>query len=701
MLIRQLNRVGEKTEKALQKLGINTVLDLLFYFPFRYENYEVCEKISDIKAGKLISVKGQIDLIRNRRSFRRRLIISEALIKDESASLEVIWFNQAFISKNLKAGDFVSLAGKVKEQNGRLIMLSPVYEKINKKQEKIHTNNIVPIYSLSASLTQKQLRFLIHQALSRIKKIPEYLPREVIRSQELIAPREALQKIHFPQKQKDIDLAVQRFKFAELFLFQLKSYLIKERAKQKTAPAIPIKIKEIKKLIASLPYTLTPQQKKAAWEIISDLNKKVPMSRLLQGDVGSGKTIVALLAAFNCMRDKGQVVFMAPSEILAKQHFGTAQKVFAAYDFKIALLSSKLKEANFPLSEKKSEQIQQITQEADLIFGTQALIQENIKFKNLALAIVDEQHLFGVNQRQEIINKNIGDEQENSTAHFLSMTATPIPRSLALLQALSLDFSLIGQKPESRPPIITKIIKKEKEEETYEFIKKEIENGRQAFIICPLIDPSDKLGAKSVKEEYQRLKNNVFPNIAMEMLHGKMKSEEKNAVMERFAKNETKIIVSTSVVEVGIDVPNATVILIEGAERFGLAQIHQFRGRVGRGQHKSYCFLHLSDNKSNVEDYLFDGAKSQASWERLAVLEECDNGLELAKIDLKNRGSGDFYGLEQSGQKTFRFASFLDERLIEAVNYEIKRLSLEDPELKNEPQLLKKINSDIEKVHLE
>ena len=702
MLIRQLNRVGEKTEKALKKLGLNTISDLVFYFPNRYEKYEACPQISALKLNETVNIKGQVELIKNRRSFRSRMMLTEALISDDSASLEVVWFNQPFIAKTLKPGDMVSLAGKIKNQGGRLIMTSPVYEKINEKQENIHTANIVPVYSLTSSISQKQLRFLIHQSLKLIKNIPEYLPEEIIKSQNLISLNETLQKIHFPKNQTDIDLAINRFKFSELFLFQLKSYLVKEKLSKKIALPVPGKISEIKKFIASLPYTLTPDQKKSAWEIIKDMQEKIPMSRLLQGDVGSGKTIVALLVAFNCIKNKKQVAFMAPTEVLAKQHYNTALKIFSSFNFKIALLTSKSKLSNFPLAKNKSEQIKQITQEADIVFGTHSLIQEKIKFKKLALVVVDEQHLFGVNQRQEIINKNIDDNEGKTTPHFLSMTATPIPRSLALISVYGLNFSLISQKPQNRPEIITKVVVEGQTSQMYEFIKTEVNKGHQAFIICPLIDVSDKLGAKSVKEEYEKLKKEIFPEIPMAILHGKMKSEEKDAVMEKFQKNEIKILISTSVVEVGIDVPNATVMLIEGAERFGLAQLHQFRGRVGRSEIQSYCFLHLSEKPETEENnWLLPNTKPSAITQRLEALQKYHDGLSLAKIDLKNRGSGNFYGTEQSGIMNFRFATLFDHEIIDEANKEIKKLTAQDPDLKKHPNLLKKINSDIEKTHLE
>lgn len=702
MLIRQLHRVGEKTEKALKKLGLNTISDLVFYFPYRYEKFEACPKIAQLKLNESITIRGTIEIIRNKRSWHRKINITEALVSDDSGSIEIIWFNQPFIAKALKVGDKVSLAGKVINNKGRLVMSSPTYEKISDQVENIHSNNIIPVYSLTSSISQKQLRSLIQQALKLIKTIPEYLPEELIKKYNFPSFKKTLEKIHFPKNDADIEEAVNRFKFSELFVFQLKSYLIKEKLNKKIAMPVPIKIPTMKKFIDSLPFTLTIDQKRAAWDIAKDMQINTPMSRLLQGDVGSGKTIVAFLVAFNCFKNNKQVAFMAPTEILAKQHYNTAIKFFAQFNIKIGMISSKTKMSNFPLSDNKKDWSNDITKNADIVFGTHSLIQEKIQFKKLALVIIDEQHLFGVNQRQEIINKNIDDNEGRTTPHFLSMTATPIPRSLALISVYGLNFSVIVKKPQNRPDIISKIIEEEQPKEMYQFIANEIEKGHQAFVVCPLIDPSDKLGAKSVKEEYEKLNTEIFPQFKTAMIHGKMKSEEKNSIMERFQKNEIQILISTSVIEVGIDVPNATVMLIEGAERFGLAQLHQFRGRVGRSEIQSYCFLHLSPKAENTENnWLQTSSNESPAVERLKSLQKHNDGLELAKIDLKNRGSGNFYGTQQSGVMNFRFATLFDHDLIDLAKNDIKEITAKDPELKNYPLLLKKIASDIEKAHLE
>lgn len=698
--ITQLKTVGEKTEQTLKKLGLETILDLVFYFPYRYEKYDVCPQINKLKINEPLIIQGKIDLINNKKSWRKKMFITEALISDETGQLEVIWFNQPFIGKTLKIGNQVSLAGKIINNNGRLIMTSPVYEKININKKNIHTNAIVPIYSLTASLTQKQIRFFIAQALENIKTLPDWLPEETITRQKLLTIKKALKKIHFPETEDDMIEAIKRFKFSELFLFQLKSYYIKQKIEKRISAPIKTKLSIIQKFISSLPFKLTNDQKRSAWAILQDGEKRSPMSRLLQGDVGSGKTIVAFIAMLNCAKNKRQAILMAPTEILAKQHYMNALKLFDDFGLKIGLITAKNKIANFPLEKKKAETALEIAQKADLVFGTHSLIQEKIKFKKLSLVIVDEQHRFGVNQRQEIIEKNIDDNFNRTTPHFLSMTATPIPRSLALVSFYGLNFSVISEKPKNRQPIITKIITPDKKKEMYQFIRQEIENGHQAFIICPLIDPSDKLGVKSVKDEYNKLKENIFSDLEIALLHGKMKSSEKDEIMEKFLKNEIKILISTSVIEVGVDVQNATVMLIEGAERFGLAQLHQFRGRVGRSELPSYCFLSVSE--SNSENLFFNNKVSEGkSIKRLEALQQYQSGLELAKIDLKNRGGGNFYGTEQSGLNNFRFASIFDYDLIKKVEQEIKELTKNDPLLKKHPETLNKIKKNIDNTHLE
>jgi len=666
--INELYRVGEATAKTLSKLGLRTVSDLLFYFPFRYDDFSKSLPISDLKAETTANIAGTIELIQNKRSFKRKMYLTEALISDESDTLKIIWFNQSFLTRTLKVGDRISLAGRVSEKNGQLIMVSPLYEKIY-SEDLIHTKGLVPNYHLTADLSQKQIRSLIKQVILFAKDIPDWLPSEIKKRLALLDLSAAIQKIHFPKNTDDVTLAQKRLGFTELFLRQLKAQLIKRQLKSRKAPSIKFQKQATQDFVGSLPFALTDAQKKAAWEILQDLEKTSPMSRLLEGDVGSGKTLVAVMAILNVALNKKQSALMVPTEILAEQHFKSLQKLLKNYNFRIELLTHSHKPKNI--------------EEADIIIGTQALIQETVKFNNLALVIVDEQHRFGVKQRQKL-----GGQE---TPHFLSMTATPIPRSLALAIYGDLDISLIDQMPANRKKIITRIITEEKRSAAYNFIREQIKSGRQAFVVCPLIDESDKLGVKSVKKEHERLDKEIFPELKVGLLHGKLKSKEKEAIMADFLAGKIQILVSTSVIEVGVDVPNATLMIIEGAERFGLATLHQFRGRVGRGGYQSYCLLFPSNEELNNEKTIA----------RLEAMVKYNDGFSLAKIDLKLRGAGELYGFYQSGFPELQIASLFDYENIKKAQAEASALVASDPDLKKYPLLKSKLGEWESEIHLE
>ncbi|MFA5023973.1 MAG: ATP-dependent DNA helicase RecG [Patescibacteria group bacterium] len=677
--IEELYRVGKTTSKILKKLGLGTVQDLLFYFPFRYDDFSKSLPIADLQAGTNANVIGTVELIQNKRSWKKKMYLTEALISDESETLKVIWFNQPFLTRTIKVGDKISLAGRVSDTNGQLTMISPHYEKIY-SPDLIHTQGLVPNYHLTAALTQKQLRFLVKEVINLSDKLEDWLPKETKKRLDLLNLSEALKKIHFPKTAADILAAQQRLGFGELFLRQLKARLLKQQRKTRRAPALKFQLKTTQEFVARLPFKLTPAQKKSAWEILQDLEKPVPMNRLLEGDVGSGKTLVAILALLNTALNKKTAVFMAPTEILAEQHFATVTKFLAPYNFKISLLTASKKSATYKNS--------------DIIIGTHALIQKNINFNNLALVIVDEQHRFGVSQRQKLASPELSEKSSALTAltpHFLSMTATPIPRSLALAIYGDLDLSIINELPVGRQKIITKIVTEEKRVAAYDFIRAQIKAGRQAFVICPLIDESDTLGLKSVKVEYEKLDREIFPELKVGLLHGRLKAKDKEKIMADFLANKLNIIISTSVIEVGVDVPNATIILIEGAERFGLAQLHQFRGRVGRSAHQSYCFLFPSSEE-------ITNPKTIA---RLEALTKYHDGFSLAKIDLKLRGAGELYGLSQSGFPELQIASLFDYELIKKAAAEADALIASDPNLKKYPLLKNKLSEWEDKVHLE
>ncbi|MDD2680552.1 MAG: ATP-dependent DNA helicase RecG [Patescibacteria group bacterium] len=678
-----LNRVGQSTAQHLKKLGLETVQDLLLYFPFRYDDFSQSTPINQVMVGQNVSINGVIELIQNKRSSRQKRQLTEALVSDNTGTIKVVWFNQPFIAQNLKAGDRVSLAGKTAENYGQLSLVAPQYEKAGDEQL-IHTQGLVPVYSLSSNLTQKQIRFLIKQSLAAATKIEEWLPEDIRKKLKLLSINEAIIQAHFPKNLEEAKQARQRLGFDELFLRQLRSQILKQELQNKPAPKVLFQEMLTRKFVSQLPFNLTAGQKNAAWEILQDIDKNSPMSRLLEGDVGSGKTVVATMALFNVAINKYQGALMAPTEILASQHYTSLSKLLIPFNTKLALLTGSQAEANFELPKKKDDRRQKIINEAEIIIGTQALIQ-NYTIPRLALVIVDEQHRFGVKQRQKL------QQSGELWPHFLSMTATPIPRSLALAIYGDLDISLIKELPKNRKTIITKIISEDNRQQAYDFIAQKVNLGQQAFVICPLVNESDKLGVKSATTEYKHLKNDIFPQLNIGLVHGRLKSADKEKVMKDFAEGKINILVATAVVEVGVDVPNASVMLIEGAERFGLAQLHQFRGRVGRGSEQSYCLLLASQDN-----------QSQKTALRLQALSKYNDGLSLAKMDLHLRGAGDLYGLVQSGFPELKIASLFDHELIKKAQITASELIKNDPELDKHPLIKERlIKNDTNETHLE
>ncbi|MFZ4648759.1 MAG: ATP-dependent DNA helicase RecG [Patescibacteria group bacterium] len=697
----ELKGVGKTIAIRLKKLGLNTVSDLVFYFPFRYDHFQNAGSIASLQEGQEAQIIGQIDLINNRRSARRKMNLTEAIIQDDSGILKVIWFNQPYIAKNLKVGDFVSFAGRVSEQFGGLCLVSPSYEKLINHQEtstqNLHnTQGIIPNYHLVEGLTSKQLRYLIRQVIALSNEIKDSLPSQIISEHHLMPLATAIKNIHFPENGADLDESRRRLGFEELFVWQLRAQLIKRQLQGRQAPKITFNEEATREFVNSLPFTLSGDQKKAGWEILLDLEKAGPMSRLLQGDVGSGKTVVAALAILNTkLTGEGKTLLMAPTEILATQHFETFKKLFSSYDFKISLLTANRKEANWQegsprlsSGEARKIKVTEITTKSDLIIGTHALISDKVTLAPVSLVIVDEQQRFGVKQRKKLADLNGAN---NLAPHFLSLSATPIPRSLALALYGDLDLSLINELPPGRKTVITKIVSEEKRQAAYDFATKEINAGRQMFVVCPLISESDKLGVKSAKEEAERLKE-VFPNFKIGLLHGKLKSADKEKVMNEFLNQKIQILVSTSVIEVGIDIKNANIMLVEGAERFGLSTLHQFRGRVGRGNEQAYCFLFTSNE---------NGSPSAETSRRLEALVKNQNGRDLAEEDLKFRGAGETYGLLQSGFPELKIASLFDYTQIKAAQTSAEKLIKDDPELKNWPKIKIKVGQIEGEVHLE
>ncbi|MFW5888606.1 MAG: ATP-dependent DNA helicase RecG [Patescibacteria group bacterium] len=695
--VSEIKGVGQTIANKLKKLDIERIEDLLYHLPYRYEDYSQTTLIENVAPEQYINIQGMVELIQNKRSPRKKLNITEAIVKDGTGRIKIIWFNQPFITGNIRIGDNISLAGKTEINQGSVVLNSPIYEKINKNKP-IHTQGIIPIYHSTEGITQKQIRYLISKALPSIDNIQDQLPLFVKKTldEKKFLPdlRSALYKIHSPENYEDINKAKNRLAFDELFFYHLKFQLIKKDVKSNRATPIPFQQEKTKQLVNNLPFRLTDAQRLCAWEILRDMEKETPMTRLLEGDVGSGKTVVASIAILNsALANKGkngrQTALMAPTEILANQHFHSILSLLKDFPIKAALLTGSKKVTaecgQKPEIVNKNKLIEDIKQgEIDVVIGTHALIQEDVAFKDLALSIVDEQHRFGVEQRKALISKS----ETKTVPHLLSMTATPIPRSLALALFSDLDVSIIDEKPGGRKPVITKTVPPDKRGEAYEFIEKRLKEGKQVFVICPLIDASEKKEIKSVKQEYQKLNEQIFPDISIGILHGKLKSKEKEKVMKDFLEGKFQILVSTSVVEVGVDVPNATVMIIEGAENFGLSQLHQFRGRVGRGEDQSYCFL-------------FTDSGNQKTTERLQSLVNTQDGFALAKEDLRLRGSGDIYGTAQKGFPQFKIASLFDHEIMKKAKEQAGQLIKKDPDFKQYPELKQKIEKEINKTHRE
>ncbi|MDD5290353.1 MAG: ATP-dependent DNA helicase RecG [Patescibacteria group bacterium] len=719
--IKEVNKIASELAPKFKKLGLETISDLLFYYPFRYDDYSNLLKISEVTPGTMLTIKGKIEMLESRRSWKRRMMITEGLISDESGTVKVVWFNQRYIAKILNPGDAVFLSGKALATESGLEFHNPTFEKVNKYDNfTAHTARLVPVYSATENLSQRQIRFVMKRILPFCPQIKDWLPEEIKKSANLKNLAFAVRQIHFPENEKILDGARFRLKFDEIFLLQARVRLMKQELLLERAQKIEFHKEATQEFVNNLPFILTAAQKKSAWEIIKDLGKTRPMNRLLEGDVGSGKTIAAGVALLNALLNKFQVAYMAPTEILAEQQFNSFCKIFEKYDFSIALMtgsaarvwkpetrnqksdnnhpasplaggSAPLLEKEGSLTRKKNNLLKTIKNgEIDLVIGTHALIQDKVQFHNLNLVIVDEQHRFGIGQRKELKEKATDNlKLKGFYPHFLSMSATPIPRSLALTLYGDLDLSVIDEMPKNRLPIITKAILPQERGSAYEFIRSEIGKGRQAFVICPLIDPSDKLGFKAVKDEFEKLDKEIFKDVQVGLLHGRLKSAEKEKIMREFADNKIKILVSTSVIEVGIDVPNATVMWIESAERFGLAQLHQLRGRVGRAEHQSYCFL-------------FTESDSETTVKRMQAMISCQNGFELAEKDLEFRGPGEVYGIKQSGFfDSLKIAKLTDWPVIKAVKAEIEKLFAFDPKLEKHPTIRNEIKEFETNVHWE
>lgn len=623
--------IGPSFASRLEKLGIRTVSDLLYYVPFRYDDFSLITKIAAVQPGEIVTVSGTVESMKNQFT-GRGFILQNARVTDETGSLDAVWFNQVFLTKAIHKGDQINLSGKVVLKGPRVQLQTPQFEVLRPSAPAIHTGRLVPVYSETAGISSKWLRSRIWFLLDQIKhdylKVVDLLPETVRKDYDLMDLKEAIFQVHFPSSLELAKKAKERLSFNELLEAQVTSMVKKHSLKKATVGnrlEIAPHIGKIFSFTDNLPFKLTSSQKKVIEEIYADLSQSSPMNRLLQGDVGSGKTVVAALAILLNHLNGFESVLMAPTEILALQHFETIKEMLSPMKVPIGIATGSKKD----------------WQNASVVIGTHALLEAGINFKKLGLVVIDEQHRFGVDQRQKLIAKGVNP-------HILTMTATPIPRTIALTLYGDLDLSVITEMPLNRLPVKTRIVSESKRADAYNWIKKQ---SGQVFIICPLIEESDAetlASVKSAKAEFDRLSKTVFPDKKIALIHGRLSAKEKNQTLSDFKAKKYDILVATPVVEVGIDIPSATIMVIEGAERFGLAQLHQLRGRVGRGSIQSYCFL-------------FANADSA----RLAYLEKINNGLELAEVDLKFRGPGERFGKVQHGSWDLKIADFSDIALVE------------------------------------
>lgn len=678
--ISDLPKITKPTIKALESRGVRTVRDLLFYFPYRYLDFSVFKPIKEVKAGDIVTVRGKIKSIASRFSFRGRMSIAEAIVSDDTASIKVVWFNQGYLAKTLQTGDDVLLAGTV-SQYKTLQLQNPIYEKYN--DNSAHTGRLVPVYHTTEGLYNRTIRNLIKGVLPLASQVRDIIPANTIKQFALMQLTETITELHFPTSDEKLKAAQKRIIFDEVFIQQLAVQTHKRRLEQSIAPTIATDVELIKQFLATLPFTLTNGQKRALWDIVKDMAAPRPMNRLLEGDVGSGKTLVALAASLETMKAGYQAVLLAPTEILARQHYESVRNYLRNYPYVVSLLTRNFHIANDQNLTKAN--LQEVIGDGDvsLVIATHAVLQQGVEFKKLGLVVIDEQHRFGVQQRGSLVKLT----DTKTKPHLLSMSATPIPRTLALSVYGDLAISTLNELPKGRQTITTKVVDETRRAATYEFIRKQGASGRQAFIVTPRVEDSETSTIKSAKAELARLQQEVFPQLRLGLIHGKLSGAEKERIMSAFYNAEIDILVATSVIEIGIDVPNATIMLIEDADRFGLAQLHQLRGRVGRGEHQSYCLL-------------FTQSSSPDSISRLKEFSKISDGFKLAELDLKQRGFGSLFGTDQTGFD-FKFAQYLTMGVLKLGREAATDLLKKDVSLQKHPELKKQVDPLLEQIHLE
>jgi len=633
--LERIKGVGPKTAEQFAAAGLRTVNDLITFLPRAYEDFSETTLIADISPGKR-TIKARCEKIATR-PVRRGLRITTATLADDSGKLQAVWFNQPYRETQLKSGEEFFFSGDFEFQFNRYQLSNPSVEKVSDMP--VQTDRVLPTYRSIQGLKTPLVRKILAELRPLMTMLPETMPADIIKKEKLISRADAVMGMHFPKTIEDISKAKERIGFEELFALLLASQLNRVANAKLDGWLIPFEQSIVKSFVEKLPFSLTNAQRSAAWEILQDFEKQTPMNRLLQGDVGSGKTVVAGLAARQAAHEGFQTALMAPTEILASQHAETLNRLLSPFDVKVGLLTGSVKG-------KAREQLYAAIAngDVDVVVGTHALIQSGVHFHKLGFVVIDEQHRFGVNQRQELLKKS------EKMPHLLAMTATPIPRSLALTVYGELDVSVLNERPKDRKDIATKIWSPNSRPQLYGLIEEQLIEGRQAYVICSLIDGNPDNELRSVQDEFKRLDQKIFKHRKIGLLHGKLKPADKEAVMRQFSQGELDILVSTTVVEVGVDVPNATVILIEDADRFGLAQLHQLRGRVGRSSYQSYCYLMTSSSK----------APSQ----RLKEIEKSNDGFYLAEVDLRLRGPGEIYGRAQHGELNLQVATLADTKLI-------------------------------------
>ncbi len=654
--------VGEAIADKLRMLGVTTVEQLIYFFPRRYNDFSVVTQIADLSPGA-VTIKAKVESVTGRH-VRRGMHVTEAVLADATGKTRAVWFNQHYRADQLVKGGEYYVSGTYDLQRNRYVLQNPAAEQA--KGMGVSTARIVPVYPETAGFKSHQIRKVVSELLPLIRMLPETLPSDLVAREKLLNINDTLTNIHFPESQELLERAKARISFEEMLALLTASVLNRQENASLIGYATPFNKKTAADFVGALPFTMTPAQKKAAWEILQDIQKPSPMNRLLQGDVGSGKTAVAAMAAFMMAHAGLQTAFMAPTAILATQHAANLADLLEPLGVNVALLVGATKQ-------KAKDELKARIKKGDvqIAVGTHALIQKNSDFHKLGLVVIDEQHRFGVRQRAELLTRS------RAMPHLLSMTATPIPRSLQLTLYGELEVSILNELPKGRRPIVTKVISPLMRHTIYEKIDAEIKAGRQAYVVCPLVADTQDSELKSVQAEHERLNKSVFKHRRVGLLHGQLKADEKDAVMQQFKNRELDVLICTTVIEVGVDVPNATVMLVEGAQRFGLAQLHQLRGRVGRGSDQSYCYVVPSSAASISQ--------------RLRELEKSQDGFYLAEVDLQLRGPGEIYGHRQSGDLDLSFASLGDMRLVKRVRAAAEWLAQNHPNLVQYKQLFERV----------